>query len=146
MSSEDSKELLDKASVGRLGTCLDKEPYVIPLNFVYDDGKIYFHSAKVGRKLENVKNNSKVCFEVDQLIGIKEGEIGCDFGCYYRSVIAFGEARVVDSESQKVRILEKLVSKYALKNIRPGFENKQLERVVAVEIRVKNMTGKQFLP
>jgi hypothetical protein len=146
MSSEDSKDLLEKAPVGRLGTCLGNEPYVIPLNFVYDNGKIYFHSAKVGRKLENLKSNPKVCFEVDQLIGIKEGEIGCDFGCYYKSVITFGEARIVDSESQKVRILEKLVSKYALKNIKPGFENKQLERVVAVEIRVENMSGKQFLP
>jgi hypothetical protein len=145
MSSEDSKELLEKAPVGRLGTCLGNEPYVTPLNFVYDNGKIYFHSAKVGRKLENMKSNPKVCFEVDQLIGIKQGEIGCDFGCYYKSVITFGEARIVNSESQKVRILEKLVLKYAVKSIKPVFENTQLERIAVVEIRVENMSGKQCL-
>ncbi|MGP8069896.1 MAG: hypothetical protein ACLP5V_08405 [Candidatus Bathyarchaeia archaeon] len=52
-------------------------------------------------------------FEVNQLIGIKQGETGCDFGCYYKSVITSGEARVVDSETVNLRILEKLVSKYA---------------------------------
>jgi nitroimidazol reductase NimA-like FMN-containing flavoprotein (pyridoxamine 5'-phosphate oxidase superfamily) len=146
MSSEDSKELLEKAPVGRLGTCIGNEPYVSPLNLVYDNGKIYFHSAKVGRKLENMKSNPKVCFEVDQLIDIKQGEIGCDFGCYYKSAIISGEARIVDSESQKVRILEKLVAKYALKNIRPVFENSKLERIDVVEIQIENMSGKQCLP
>jgi len=146
MNSEDSKELLENAPVGRLGTCLGNEPYVTPLNFVYDNEKIYFHSAKVGRKLENMKSNPKVCFEVDQLIDIKQGEVGCDFGCYYQSVIISGEARIVESESQKVRILEKLVSKYALKNIKPVFENSKLERIDVVEIQVENMSGKQCLP
>ena len=146
MSSEDSKELLEKAPVGRLGTCLGNEPYVTPLNFVYDNGKIYFHSAKVGRKLENMKSNPKVCFEVDELIGIKQGETGCDFGCYYKSVITVGEARIVENESQKVRILEKLVLKYALKNIRPVFEHSQLEKIAVVEIQVENVSGKQWLP
>ena len=146
MSSEDSKELLEKAPVGRLGTSLGNEPYVIPLNFVYDNGKIYFHSAKVGRKLENLKSNPKVCFEVDQLIGIKQGEIGCDFGCHYKSVIAVGEARIVDSEPQKVRILEKLVLKYALKNVKPAFDGGKLEKIEVVEIQIENMSGKQNLP
>jgi len=146
MNSQDSQELLEKAPAGRLGTCLGNEPYVTPLNFVYDNGKIYFHSAKMGRKLENIKSNPKVCFEVDQLIGIKQGEIGCDFGCYYKSVIISGEARIVESESQKVRILEKLVLKYALKNIRPVLENSKLERIDVVEIQVENMSGKQCLP
>jgi len=146
MSSEDAKELLEKAPVGRLGTCLGNEPYVTPLNYLYENGKIYFHSARVGRKLENMKGNPKVCFEVDQLIDIKQGEIGCDFGCYYKSVIASGEARVVYSESQRVEILEKLVLKYALKKIKPVFENGQLEKLDVVEIQVQNITGKQCLP
>jgi hypothetical protein len=146
MSSEDAREFLEKAPVGRLGTCLGNEPYVTPLNFAYDDGKIYFHSAKVGRKLENMKSNPKVCFEVDQLVEIKQGETGCDFGCYYKSVITSGEARIVRSESRKVQILEKLVSKYALKEIKPVFENSQLEKLAVVEIQVENVSGKQCLP
>ncbi|MBI4006989.1 MAG: pyridoxamine 5'-phosphate oxidase family protein, partial [Planctomycetes bacterium] len=47
------EEILALAKVGRLGTCLDSIPYIIPVNFVYDGGKIFFHSAHEGRKVTN---------------------------------------------------------------------------------------------
>jgi nitroimidazol reductase NimA-like FMN-containing flavoprotein (pyridoxamine 5'-phosphate oxidase superfamily) len=86
-------------------TSSSKEPCVVPLNFVYYDGRIFFHCAKEGKKLDNIKNNQKVCFEVDELTGIKDAEKSCDFGAYYRSVIVFGETRIIDNIDLERQVL-----------------------------------------
>jgi len=62
---EEIESLLKEAEIGRLGTCVDGEPYVVPLSFAYHDGKIVFHCAKRGKKLDNIAKNPQVCFEVD---------------------------------------------------------------------------------
>ena len=67
------EELLSNALVGRLGTCFNNIPYITPVNFVYDNNKIYFHSADEGRKIENIKHNQHVCFETDEMISIIPG-------------------------------------------------------------------------
>jgi nitroimidazol reductase NimA-like FMN-containing flavoprotein (pyridoxamine 5'-phosphate oxidase superfamily) len=147
MSGLDATELLRKSTVGRLGTSSSKEPYVVPLNFVYYDGRIFFHCAKEGKKLDNIKNNQKVCFEVDELIEIKEAEKSCEFGAFYRSVIVFGEARIIDNIDLKRHVLKELIKKYA-----PGTEDPilnpisaEVEKTTIVEIHAEHMTGKQRL-
>ena len=57
--------VLREAEVGRLGTCSGGEPYVVPLQFAYHDGRVVFHCARRGKKLENIARNPRVCFEVD---------------------------------------------------------------------------------
>ena len=59
------EKALREAEVGRLGTSVDGQPYVVPLSFAYHDGKIVFHGAKIGKKMENIARNPEVCFEVD---------------------------------------------------------------------------------
>jgi nitroimidazol reductase NimA-like FMN-containing flavoprotein (pyridoxamine 5'-phosphate oxidase superfamily) len=63
-------ELLSESLVGRLGTIgKDGYPVIKPLNFVYSEGNIYLHSAREGEKIEDIKRNSRVCFEIDLPIG-----------------------------------------------------------------------------
>ena len=61
--------ILRRAGVGRLGLAVDNTPYVVPLNYVYHSGAIYFHSADEGRKISMLKANPQVCFEVDEHYG-----------------------------------------------------------------------------
>jgi len=146
MSSEDAIELLDKVQVGRLGTSWEDEPYIVPMNFVYWKGRIYLHCANEGKKLECIANNSKTCFEVDDFLGISEGEKTCSFETYYRSVIAFGQARLVETAEGKVEALKRLTGKYTKKRGELTFDKDTLEKTNVIELRIERITGKQFLP
>ena len=146
MSSEDAEEMLENALVGRLGTSFKNKPYVVPLNFVYSNKKIYFHCAKNGKKLEIIADNSHVCFEVDEFLGIKQDEKPCSFGSYYKSAMAFGKAKVLEKSEKKAKALKKILSKYATELIDFAFNMEELGRVEVVEILVDRITGKQSLP
>ncbi|RLI09007.1 pyridoxamine 5'-phosphate oxidase family protein [Candidatus Bathyarchaeota archaeon] len=136
--------VLREAEVGRLGTCANGEPYVVPLSFVYHEGRILFHGARQGKKMENIARNPRVCFEVD-LGEVMPAEDPCSFNYRYRSVIAVGTARIIDDPRKRVEALRLLVEKYA-----PG-KGAQLteERVrsfknlAVVEIIIDEMVGKR---
>lgn len=67
-------EILNTCHVGRLGTIgKDGYPIVKPLSFAYHDGRIYFHTAKEGEKIEDIKRDNRVCFEVDLPIAYVKG-------------------------------------------------------------------------
>jgi len=145
MNRKESERLLEAATVGRLGT-FDKEPYIVPVNFVHHSGKILFHCANEGRKIQALVKEPRVCFEVDEFLGLKEGEKACSFGAFFRSVIAYGEARIVEGAEQKREALTRLMTKYAGNKQKWRFEDAELERVAVVEIAITDMTGKSRLP
>ena len=106
------ERILGEAEVGRLGTCADGEPYVVPLSFAYHDGKIFFHCAKQGKKLDHIARNPRVCFEVDSGEVIRK-EKPCNFSVRYESVIAYGDARICAEPTEMLRVLRLLTDKYA---------------------------------
>ena len=66
MGPDEMQRLLKKCSHGRLGLAFQNEPYVVPVSYGYDQGRIFFHSAKQGKKVDFMRRNNKVCFEVDE--------------------------------------------------------------------------------
>ena len=140
------EDILERASVGRLGLISDEEPYVVPVNFVYHDGCIYFHTGLEGRKIESIERNPHVCFEVDEQVEIIVNEQACLSTVYYYSVIAWGKARLLEETGDKMRALELLVAKYAAgKKCEPVPEH-ALPIVNVCEIRAEKMTAKANLP
>lgn len=142
------ESILEEARIGRLGTCADGEPYIVPLSFAYHDGKIVFHCAKRGKKLDNIAKNPRVCFEVDagELI---QAEKPCAFSFRYSSVIAHGTAKIYTDPDKMVEVLRLLTDKYAPK----GMGNQITEETVAryknlavVEIMIDKMTGRKSPP
>jgi uncharacterized protein len=138
------EEVLKENEVGRLATAVDNQPYVVPLNYVYFDGKVFFHSHKDGTKMRNIAKNSRVCFEVDSGEIVK-GEKPCDFTWKYRSVIVSGKASIIIDPARRLTALKRLSDKYS-----PGkgkmLTAEDLEKnpqLVLVEIIVDEMTGKK---
>jgi nitroimidazol reductase NimA-like FMN-containing flavoprotein (pyridoxamine 5'-phosphate oxidase superfamily) len=140
MPEGEAIDLLRRSQVGRLATSLGDRPYVVPLHFVYDDGRIYFHCARKGKKMEYIMGNPNVCFEVDELLGLRPGKGPCDWGTRYRSAIAYGRARVLLEESEKVEALNKLLEKYAGRGCKI---HEAPEDVAVVEIEIEGITGKR---
>ena len=96
-----------------MGLSMDEQPYVVPVNFVFDSEKIYVHCADTGMKLDFLRKNPRVCFEVDEDLGIIAGATPCAFGTAYRSVIAFGVARILSDLEEKTEATKLITMKYA---------------------------------
>lgn len=141
MNRQEIDKFLKAALVGRLGTAYEQQPYIVPLNFLYHEGKIYFHSRK-GKKITNLRANEKVCFEIDEFKGIISADTACNFSVRARSVIAFGKANLVEDPLQKLRILEKLVEKYSPEDPKP-INKSEVNSVIIGEIQIESVKGKK---
>ncbi len=142
LSKEECEKILTTATSGVLAVAGDDGyPYAVPLSYLYEDGKIYFHVAKSGHKIDAITRDNKVSFcVIGQDLVIPE-----KFTTYYRSVIAFGRARILTDDTERMEALTKLAIRYS-----PDDEegrNKEIERdfanVCMIEITVDHMTGKE---
>ena len=115
-------------------------PYSVPVNFVYSDGKIYFHGAAEGYKLDCMKKDPHVSFSV---IG-KDDIAKENFTTLFSSVIAFGTIRGIDTMEEKIPVLEAMVGKYSAEFMESGKEliSKGCGSV-AYELTIDHMTGKK---
>ena len=143
MQKPDVDSILDGALVGRIGVSVKDQPYVVPVNFLYSEGKIYFHSASKGQMYEYMKTNPQVCFEVDEIGKTVPNADPCKFSFTYKSVIAFGKVNFVQDSAEKVRILTKLAEKYDTeKMVNEDVTVDKLGDVAVGEITIERMTGK----
>ena len=142
---DEVSEILSTAMVGRLGTCLNNIPYITPLNFTYDKatGKIFLHCANEGRKLDNIKVNQNVCFEVEEVKHTIVKQPTCASSVAYRSVIIFGTIKILTDIAAKNEALQKLADKYAPQNPKVPFTNAMLNKTNVLEIEIKEMTAKR---
>lgn len=139
---EGIESVIRKASVCHLAMCDGESPYVVPLCFGYDDGLLYFHSAGEGRKLEALRKNDRVCFEisVDQEIMISGDP--CHWDMRYRSVIGFGRASFAEDLDEKQRALDVIVAHYAKGSF--TYPEATVNGMVVIRVKIESMTGKTF--
>jgi nitroimidazol reductase NimA-like FMN-containing flavoprotein (pyridoxamine 5'-phosphate oxidase superfamily) len=133
--------ILNDRTVLRLGFNDDPYPYIVPLNYVYDSGFIYLHSAMEGRKIELLKRNKHVCFEVDNEIGIRKSDKPCNWGTKYESVFGTGTAELITDNDVKRKILSTLMRKYSGSS-QWTFSPEVVEKTALVRISIDTITGK----
>lgn len=142
-------DLLNTCHVGRLGTNgKDGYPMVKPLNFAYHDGKIYFHTAKEGEKIDDIKRDNRVCFEANQPIAYVKGtkDNPCKAEYLYRSVIIRGRAYIIEDRAEKIFALRCLMEKYQPEGGYGGeFPEEKLQITGIVMIDIEEMVGKEDL-
>jgi nitroimidazol reductase NimA-like FMN-containing flavoprotein (pyridoxamine 5'-phosphate oxidase superfamily) len=145
MSENDAREFLATQAEGRLATCdAAGHPYITPLNYFYREGKIYFHSKLIGRKLDNIAENSRVCFEVSETVKLTvTNDRPCACSTRYTSVLAFGVARVISDEAEKAALLNLLVARYAAGKPFQPVEVSHAADCAVVEIRIDELSGKR---
>ena len=143
LSNQENVELLEKETSGVLALLGDNGyPYAVPISYVYDGEKIYFHCAQSGHKLDAIQRNAKVSFCV-----IDQDEIIPDqYTSYYRSVIAFGQAEVIMDEKEKREAIEKLMVKYAPNDTAIGRNNlidREWTPLCMLKMSIDHVTGKE---
>ena len=139
------EDILANSMVGRLGTCANGVPYITPMNFTYDkeSSRIYLHCANEGRKIENIRANQKVCFEVEEVTNVLVKQLTCASSVAYRSVILFGNITILTDPQAKNEALQKLANKYAPQNPKVPFTEAMLNKTNVLEIEIKEMTAKR---
>lgn len=106
------EDVINRTQVCRIAMCDGDAPYVVPMNFGYRKGQVYLHSAQEGRKLDILRKNNRVCFEVDVDHELLAADHSCRYDMRFRSVIAFGRAYLVEEEEEKRRGLDIIMEHY----------------------------------
>ena len=137
-------DILDKAKVLHLGLAVDNEPYVVPMNYGYtmEGGKLvlYLHSAVRGKKLDMIRANSRVFFEIDCDIMPFEGKVPCQYGLVYSSIMGRGTAQIVEDVEEKKQAMTILMKTQTGKDF--SFEDRLVSIVAVIRIDVEEYTAK----
>lgn len=145
LSEAECLDILHRNTSGVLAVLGDESyPYAVPLSYVYYDRKIYIHCAKSGHKLDAVKNYDKVSFcVIDQDLIVPE-----EYTSYFRSVIVFGRASVLDKQDEIYSAIKKLGKKYYPDDSEEHL-NEVIERTQStmsmIKIDIEHMTGKEAI-
>ena len=141
LSEEKSIGILQKSTAGTLALLGDNGyPYAVPISYVYADGKLYFHSALSGHKIDAIRNCDKASFCV-----IDQDEVHPEkYTTFFRSVIAFGKIHIIEDEQEKLETARMLGDRY-----NPNQEEalqkemeKGLSRMVMIRFDIEHLTGK----
>ena len=139
------RKILDTAKVLNLGLAVDNEPYVVPMNYGYamdGEGKltVYLHSALKGKKLDMIRQNPRVFFELDCDLTPFEGKLPCQYGLSYSSVMGRGVARFVEDVEEKMHAMTVLMKTQTGKDF--SFNERLVSMVAVIRIDVTEYTAK----
>ena len=144
LSEAESIEILKKATAGTLALLGDGGyPYAVPISYVYADGKLYFHSALSGHKVDAIRNCDKASFCVIDKNDVQPAK----YTTFFRSVIAFGRIHIIEDEQEKMETARLLGDRY-----NPNQEEalqKELEhgfaRMLMIRFDIEHLTGKEAI-
>ena len=142
LSEEESISILKKATAGTLALLGDDDyPYAVPISYVYANGRLYFHSALSGHKVDAIRKYDKASFCV-----IEQDEVHPEkFTTFFRSVIAFGRIHIIEKEAEKLETARMLGNRYNPNQeeaLQKELEN-GLSRMLMIRFDIEHLTGKE---
>lgn len=144
LPENEALEILKNGEIATFAFAGDGDyPYSLPINYVYYDGKIYFHCAKTGHKIDAIKRNDKVSFSI-----IGEAEILQEkYTTLFKSVIGFGRASFVEDEAKMKEVATALAEALC-----PDFKDgiaaeveREFPALCVVEVEIEHLTGKECI-
>lgn len=137
-------EILEKCAVMRLAMSVDNKPYIVPLNFGYscenDEFSFYFHGATEGKKLDLIRENPFVCAEFDCEHELLTADAACAHSYRYESVIASGNAAIIEDVQEKKYALSEIMRHMTGKTF--DFTDMQVAHVAVCKITETAVTAK----
>ena len=144
LSDEESYAILQKATSGTLALLGDGDyPYAVPISYVYSEGKLYFHSALSGHKVDAIRGCDRASFCVVAQDDVKPAL----YTTFFRSVIVFGRIHIVDDEAEKLaaaRLLGNRYNPHQDEALQKELEN-GLARMLVIRLDIEHLTGKESI-
>lgn len=136
--------IIQECRICHLGMQDERGIYIVPLNYgfeyVNNQLVLYFHSAKVGRKIDALKLNPNVCFEMDCDHRLIEGDKACDYSFGFKSIIGNGQVSFLESYDEKLRGLQLLMHHETLKEFE--FDERMVNMVTVMKVVAEEFSGK----
>ena len=144
LSNEKSIAILEKATAGTLALLGDNDyPYAVPISYVYHEGKIYFHSALAGHKVDAIRKCDKASFCVIEQDDVQPKK----YTTFFRSVIAFGRIHIIEDDQEKLEKARMLGNRYNPndeESLRQEME-KGFSRMLMIRFDIDHLTGKEAI-
>lgn len=136
------EEILNRAGVCRLGLADGAAPYIVPMNFGYRDRALYFHTGHAGKKIDILRKNPSVCFEVEIDAAVIPSDTACGWGMAYRSVVGTGTARFIGDAAGKKEALDIIMAHYD--NSREWeYREASFEKACIIKVIIESVTGRK---
>jgi nitroimidazol reductase NimA-like FMN-containing flavoprotein (pyridoxamine 5'-phosphate oxidase superfamily) len=116
-------------------------PFLVPVFYAFDGSALYFHSAQAGTKIEILKRNNNICFEISIDQGFIESDEPCDFEAKHRTVIGIGKAVFVEDETEKIKALDLIVAPFSQKRFE--YPKTNLNQTSVIRIDIDSIKGKK---
>ena len=139
------ESIISRADVCHLAFAVDDTPYIVTMNFGYTGGErryLFFHCATEGRKLDMIRKNNRVCFELETDHEVYSGDKGCDWGMKYSSVVGYGRIFIATDEKERKEGLDNILAHYGgSRNY--SYDEKVLQQTTILRLEISEMTGKR---
>ena len=143
---ESQAAIFDKADVCRLAFAAGNVPYIVTMNFGYEwEGSLpvlFFHCARDGRKLDMMRANPRVCFELDVGHELATGPGPCDCGMRYASIVGYGSLGELGDEGERLEALSRIMRHYGWRG-EGDFDPAALGATTLLRLSVEEMSGKR---
>ena len=139
------ESIIKRTDVCRLAVTSDNIPYVVAMNFGYKSGtpsELFFHCAQEGRKLDIIRKNNNVCFQMDTDHMLSRGDVACDSGMSYTSIVGYGKIFFVTDEEQKKAGLDCIMNQYTQKS-QHMYNNEILKVTTVLRLEISEMCCKK---
>jgi hypothetical protein len=140
-SKTEIEGILERGRVCHLGLCDNGSPYVVPVNYGYSDGCLYIHSAVSGRKIEILRGNNLISFNIYVDESIRESAAACNWTMKYCSVMGAGKAHILEGRDEKIEALRLIMRHYSAGEYQ--FDPAAVDKVLIIKIVIDDLTGKK---
>lgn len=145
LTAEAAAAVLTRGTSGVLALAGDGGySYAVPISYVYDGNRLYFHCARSGHKLDAIQREERASFCVID----RDDVVPEEYTTYFRSVIAFGRIRILEDEGEKRAAIEKLALRYAPEDP-PERRERAIQRdwatLCLLEMSIEHLTGKEAI-
>lgn len=122
----------------------DGKPYLVPMNFGYNNNCIYLHSSQRGKKIDILRNNSNVCisFSTDHLLRWQSEKVACSYSMKYRSVLAYGKVEFMKENEDKIIALNEIMKQYT--NGEYKYSDPSLNEVMVFKVNIHKLEGRAY--
>lgn len=134
--------VLAEATICHLGMVDEGRPYVVAMNFGVGENCLYFHSAAEGRKIDILRRNPQVCFQMETRTEPVSGPNACNYSMQYLSVVGYGMASFVEDADDKRRALDGIMRKYSNRETWAYAEG-SVREIAIIRVEITEISGKK---
>jgi nitroimidazol reductase NimA-like FMN-containing flavoprotein (pyridoxamine 5'-phosphate oxidase superfamily) len=135
------EDILSNSGIVRIALNSQPVPYIVPLNYGYKNKELYIHTSRMGRKIDLIKANPMVAFEVENHAEIIKKDISCEWTTKYRSVMGIAKIEILTEKEDIIKGLDIIMQHFG--KMQNQYDEKYFQRIVVLKLSIVELSAKQ---